>query len=800
LKIVGVLVVLIAILFIGASLYINSHKQKVLTLINTELNKSLDGKVGIGDIETSFFRGFPRVSVSLKNVIIRDKQFAIHKHTLLQAHDVDVAVNLAALLRGAIRIHHVDINNAAIDLYTDSTGYSNTSVFKKKAKKPTKENEGGGTVPELGQLSLNKVNFTVDNQEAKKLFKFEVDNLKGKMNFPDSGWHAEAHLKVLARSMAFNTARGSFIANKLIEGELVAGYNDEKGKINVSSNNFNIGGDEFKLNAAFVTGKKPSTFAFHLAADEILWSHAASLVAQNIKITLDKFNLDKPIGITANISGSFGGGDPLLLVTADVKNNRLTVPGAIIDDCNFNGVFTNNDVNGKGLGDENSVIRLFHLTGNYGKIPFAIDTGSITNLVKPIATGNFRSSFPIVNLNTLMGSKVAKLNSGTANVKLRYKADIIDLRLTKPIIAGDISLSHADMTYLPSNLVLKNTSFALHFIKNDLLLDNIRIQTGRSVVTMQGRVNNFMNLYYDAPEKILLTWQINSPQLYLGELFGYLNQHQQNAAKPARRNSGNFIDQLSNVLDRARADLHIRAANIHYNKFLATNAKADILLSGAGIAINNFSVNHAGGSLLVKGNIKQGSSLNHFDINADVNKVNIHEFFYAFDNFGLQDLTSKNLKGFLSAKALVGGSITNKGDIVPRSINGSVKINLRNGALLNFDPLKKVGKFAFPFRDLENIMIPVLDAKFDLHGDKIYINPMQISSSVLNADVSGTYALTKGTNLALDIPLRNPKKDEDITDEEELKKRRFKGIVLHILAKDDEKTGKIKIGWNKNHQ
>ncbi|RYE21629.1 MAG: hypothetical protein EOP42_25595, partial [Sphingobacteriaceae bacterium] len=60
------------------------------------------------------------------------------------------------------------------------------------------------------------------------------------------------------------------------------------------------------------------------------------------------------------------------------------------------------------------------------------------------------------------------------------------------------------------------------------------------------------------------------------------------------------------------------------------------------------------------------------------------------------------------------------------------------------------------------------------------------------------YGLNNGTNIALDVPLRNPKKDEDITSKQELKDRRMKGIVLHILASDGE-NGKIKIGWNKNH-
>ena len=65
-------------------------------------------------------------------------------------------------------------------------------------------------------------------------------------------------------------------------------------------------------------------------------------------------------------------------------------------------------------------------------------------------------------------------------------------------------------------------------------------------------------------------------------------------------------------------------------------------------------------------------------------------------------------------------------------------------------------------------------------------------------DVEGVYGLVNGTDIALDIPLRDPGKDAEITDKEELKKRRFKGIVVHVRA--HEEGGKMKIGWNKNHK
>ena len=125
-------------------------------------------------------------------------------------------------------------------------------------------------------------------------------------------------------------------------------------------------------------------------------------------------------------------------------------------------------------------------------------------------------------------------------------------------------------------------------------------------------------------------------------------------------------------------------------------------------------------------------------------------------------------------------------------MNGNVNFDIKKGALVSYDAVKSIGKFAFPFRNLDNITFDNLNGKFDIKGRLVTINPMMINSSVLNMDLAGVYATTgKGTNIFLDVPLRNPKKDEDITDKQEIRERRMKGIVIHILATDGE-DGKIK--------
>lgn len=795
-KTLAILIGLFLIIVIALTAYINFHKKYILASITKELNKNLHGgTLTIASMEPTFLSSFPGVSLSLKDVSVRDSLWKVHHHTLLEAREFNISVNTFALFRGTIEVNKIDISNANIYLFTDSTGYSNTFVLKEKDKPKNSTEKAGASSTEIRQFSLDNVNFILDNQKGYKLFHFEVDDLKGKMNYPGDDWNATLQLKVLAKDMAFNSRQGSFIKNRLVEGTLHANYHAANGIIAVTPSTLNFGGDPFVISANFNTIKNPGDFMINIAVNQILWKRAAALLAPNITASLNKYDVKNPIAANAKIAGNFSkAGDPSIDVDCKVDNNTVTTLGGTIDSCSFRGSFTNNYINGKGRNDQNSAIKLYHLTGNYEQVPFVVDTGIISNLIKPIAAGTLRSKFAVARLNHLFGETL-NFTKGTADLDFQFKANIVDYKFVKPVIGGLINIRNADVNYVPRKLNFKNTSISLNFTDNDLFLKDIHLQSGKSIVYMAGSVRNFMNLYYTAPEKILVNWQIRSPQLYLGEFLGFLSG--KNATPVRKRNSSNFADQLNTVLQKGKADMHLHVDKAFYNRFMATDVNADLLLSEAGIVLKNVLIKNAGGSVKLNGRIDQNNSSNHFVINADVNNVNISNFFYSFDNFGLKDFTYKNLKGFLFLKSDISGNITGQGKIVPKSINGTVALNLKNGALVNFDPIISVGKFAFPLRDLNNITFNNLDGKFDLHGDKITINPMMINSSILNMNVVGIYSFSTGTNIALDVPLRNPKKDEGITNSQEKQERRMKGIVLHILATDGA-DGKIKFGWNKN--
>lgn len=797
LKILSVFIVLIILIWMAGTFYINRNKKEVLSSILAQLNKNLNGKITATSMEPTLLKGFPGVSVSLRGVLLNDSLIAQHKHNLLQAEDIDVSLDLFSLVAGNVSINRITINNASVYLYTDSSGYSNTSIFRKKKKK-TDTTSSKSTALEVKKIDFNKVNFTVDNQKKHKLFNFDINELKGKFEYPDSGWVGTMKLNTLVKSFAFNTNRGSFLKDKVLDGTLSFHYNKETELIIIEPRQLNIGQYPFIIGAKINLAEKSSAFAISIAVNNILYKDLALLLAPNISSKLLKFGIEKPINVKGNIidDGSGKYGDPLIKVAITVRDNSITIPAGTLTACNFDGSFTNQDTVGGIIGDENSSIKFHKLTAKYFNAPLRIDTFMVNNLSRPIATGLVTSQFPLSNLNNSLGTNDFNFKNGTANLRLYCQADIDNFRFTKPIVSGSIKIADADILYIPRKLHLVKSALNINFDQNNLSIQNGHFQLGKSELNVSCNIANFANLYYTAPEKILVNLKMNSPQLYLKEFLPFLGPR---SAKQTKSNGNKKIvsKELSNVLEVSKMNIRLTVDKAIYDNFTAKNLDADISLRGGGIFFNKISVAHAGGLISLNGNIVQEANSNSFKLNSKVSHVSVKDFFYSFDNFGQNTITNKNLKGYLSSLVNISGRISQTGKILPRSINGKVIFNLSDAALVNFEPMVKVGKFAFANRNLSNVEIKKLDGTLNIRGDKVEINPMQINSSAMNFNIKGIYALGNGTDISMDIPLRNPKGDENL-DRQQKREARMKGIVLHLKAVDDDKGG-IKIRWNKDH-
>jgi hypothetical protein len=71
-----------------------------------------------------------------------------------------------------------------------------------------------------------------------------------------------------------------------------------------------------------------------------------------------------------------------------------------------------------------------------------------------------------------------------------------------------------------------------------------------------------------------------------------------------------------------------------------------------------------------------------------------------------------------------------------------------------------------------------------------------VKTSAFNIFTEGVYGIPTGTNILVQVPLRNPKKDLNKNNREMAETDLKKGIVINLHATDNN-TGKVKIKLGK---
>ena len=793
LKVVGALFVLLLVIWLGVAAYIQLNKQYLLTTVTKQLNDELSGKLTIEKMEPALIQGFPGISVSLKNVLLRDSLWDQHKHDLLKAEEVYIAIDAISVIIGSPTIKNITVNKGNIYLYTDSTGYSNTSLFRVKS---SSEKSKGGNGKKLNRLNLNDVTAVYENKSRSKYFNLYINNFNGKITYNENGWSANAKLNTLVSNLAFNTNRGSFLTNKTIAFDLGLLFNDKNKILSIPKQEIRINDNPIKLSANFSLGETVSNFNLDIDAKSITLKEASELLPRAIARKLDRYILENPVSVQAEIKGKLKHEkDPLVKVYWQTKGNVIKYNHETITNSNFAGYFTNQVNRQRSRSDSNSVISFYQMKGTWMDIPFQADSIIINNLTKPILAGKFVSNFPLTRLNPIIGQQTFSFSDGTAQLTLLYQAPFNQKTFSDRFITGSIRIKNAAATYKPRNLSFKNVRLILDFKGRDLYVNDMQVESGSNKLRMNGSLKNVTNFYYTNPSKILLDWNISSPKINLGEFLGFLGKRKSSNASPKSLNS--ISRQLDKMLDEASVHMKMKVNSVIYKRFVAENVVSNVVLKQSGIEIRNVSLRHAGGSLKINGNIDQSGIVNRMTVNTQIDKANIQQLFYAFDNFGQTAITNKNINGTFNAVVRASGSIKDDGTVVPRSIKGTVDFNLRNGALINFEPIQNVGAFAFPNRNFKNITFENLKNTLTINGNSVIIPPMQISSSVINVFLEGVYGFTSGTSIALQVPLRNPKRDSMIVDKAEKDRRAKKGIVINLHTVEGP-DGKIKFKLGKN--
>ena len=796
LRVLAILLCLVFLAFIGGWVYLKQHKKQVIAFIESEAKKGLNGgSLHIGEISIGIKHTFPHIAFTIDTLTLRDSLWSRHHHDLISATRVYATLEFFKLIIGKIEIGRVELENPQFYIYTDSSGYTNTSIFKKN--NPPKKD--APKILDYPILQINNGTLSVDKEDKHKFFGFDINKLECHIrgNTDNPSLAIDADLDCRVQRMTFNPEKGPFLEGKTVTGQFQIQFNKDSKVLQFTKIKLAVDQQPFIFSGKFFLAEVPTPFSLSWETDHLSFRKAASFLSQNIRLKLDAYDISESI---SHLIGSMDNSEPeyktpLIRLRLKVEDKTITTPVVIIPHASFTATLNNEEIKGRGHEDSNTVMHFSPLKGKLEQLNFTCDSIVIRNLIHPRMNMHILSDFQLENINNYLNENELAFTKGTGKINLVYSGSLETNYDSLRMLTGNFTLDSAAINYVPRNLLFTKGKGLIRFTGKDMIVDNLNLYSGSTDLIMSGAVKNMFYLINQKNKKLTLDWTIHSNKLNLNDFISYLKQkHVSNATKKKKSSLAQTLTEFTNLLERADFNLTLNAKQLTYKKFNGDNLLANMVMNDNFINLKDIRIQGAGGSIALQGIIRNEPSSNPFSFKARLTNVDVSKIFYAFNSFGLKSPTEKNIGGALTADVTMQGGLTTRAQIIPDELKGFVKFNLENGKLVNFEPVQKIQETVFKKRNFSDIQFADLHDLLEINGQNITINRMEIRSTVLHMFVEGVYNMKTGPDLSIQVPLSNLKNNQDA----ELANKGINsktGVSARLRAQRGD-DGKLKISWD----
>lgn len=795
-------VVILAVGWVIIYYYVYINKQPLLDKISKEAGTAIAGEVSIGDLSVIFWRDFPEINLELSNVSIRDSLYAQHQKALLTAERIYVKANMPSLFTRISEVEKVIVEHANFHLFVDTTGYSNGYILKSRHKQQQEIVEKKKREIYLFFARLYDVHVLIENDTAQKKFEFQINEMQASVVNEDTSISISAATDAQIGMLGFNLTKGPFLENKKLDATLQLIFRKPSKQLVLPLQTVSIEDEQMQLGLLFDFGQKPPSYQVEIVDSAVDYRKGLALLNDHLRSRLALVGIEHPVCVHAQLKGNFVPRDkPWVKVDFKAEDNMLHTEFGALHQASFTGFYTNNFQPELGNHDTNSVIVLSSFDGLYnGHSPIKADTVMVHNLKKgqTYLYTHVQSKFDIVHLNSLLDKSIA-FRKGKAQLDLTFAGHIDPNKQSERNLDGFLRVSDAQMIYKPRNMTFSRVNADFEFKEDDVLIKKMDLHKGKSSLYVKGSAKNFLKAYFSSPELMQIDAQAYSPLVDLNDFKSLL-------ASPAaptlsadqvlrrRKNKMQLFNQkISQLLSQGNLQLRLLVDRVTMNSFEASQVAAHMDLLTHQIVLRHLKLHHAGGTVELEGVVNQNALNNPFELNGRIDHVNIDEFLEAFDNFGMKSVTGENIKGVFTSDIDIQGNFTDAGDLIRRSIKGQVNFVLTEAAFINFTPFKEIKRYGLKNRNLDSIQFWDIKNNLFIQDGKVIIFPMEIRNNALNIFVKGIYAFDRGTDLSIEIPLANPKKDNERVASGIRSKR--KGLKIYLRAQDDE-YGNVRIGWD----
>ncbi|HEX2968916.1 MAG TPA: AsmA-like C-terminal region-containing protein [Bacteroidales bacterium] len=734
----GLILLILVLLFTVPILF----KDKIRTTVEQVINESVNATVKFDDYNLSFFRNFPNLAFSMKNLsVVGVDEFS--KDTLAGFKSFDFVFDLSSLFKKTgYEVKSVIMDRAVVNAVVLKGGKANWDIVKDTTTTTEVEEEETGT--STMKIQLKKVALLQANI-AYKDYDSDMQAFLNNLNFELSG---DMTMSETDLQMTLNVADFTFIMegmkymNKaVLDSKIDLLANLDNMKFTFGENYFAINDMRLNFSGTIAMPGDDIETDVQFNTPQTSFKTLLSLVPAFYMNDYKDLKATGDFSISGTAKGVYSDADstlPDVTLNMTVNNGLISYPDLPEQIQNIN-IKAGVDVDGKNLDGTTVDVSLFHL--ELAGSPFDMTFG----LKTPMSDPDFKASLKgKVDLSAL--SKAVPMDSISISgiidmaVEMAGKLSMVEkeqyesfqavgnMNITDMLIAmtgyPEVRINQAGFTFTPAYTTMTNT--------------NLNVG-GKSDFRLDGRLENYIP-YVFSDGTIKGSLSLKSKLIDVSEIM----------SKMAMDTTTSVEDTTSLAIIQVpkNIDFNFDALidNFSYDSIKAQNIKAKLIVKEGVLSIRDAGMNILNGSVQMNADYDTRDTLKPV-MKADFNMKNIgiRDAFKTFNTVQKLAPAAKNIDGRVNASlnyvSLLGS------DMMPvvNSINGAGKFQSDQITLLEsktFDKLKGVlhlgDKYNNTFKDV--------NVSFKIADGRIYVSPFDVKAGDLKMNISGDQGLDQTIN------------------------------------------------------
>nr|WP_320021648.1 AsmA family protein [uncultured Draconibacterium sp.] len=757
-----VILLIVIVVLLGAVLAIPVFfKENILNTAKTTLNKQMDAEVEFTDLKLSLFKNFPKVTVELREVMIKGKEeFA--QDTLLNVPRFSATMNLSSLFSSNRSIEEIVLDNPSLNLVVAESGNVNWDVA---PASDSEEKESASTDDKeefqlaLKNIEVNDAHFVYNDKLAK--MRADLEDINMNISGEMFGNTTQLNIGGVVRNLTYSMEGTAYVSNTSLELNTLLDVDFESMLFSIAESELLVNRLPLELSGDVSIPNDTTFMNLQLKTKASDFENFLALVPKDYEEYLKD--------ITTTGSATISGGVSGYLIDEDYPKIDFQVK---VDKGNLKYAEMPEEI--KNISAEMLIEKpqgdLDLMKININKAHAEIRNNPVDLTLKisnPVSDPLFDGAFVgKVNLDHLKDAlpmdsvNISGIIDANLFAKGRY-SDVETEAYDKIKSDGKVLLNNFvyDSPDLTQQLIIP--SGRLDFSPQNINLGNFTLKVGESDFRLSGKVSNYLN--YVMKDGVLKgNMQLNSNFVNLNELLR-LQVTEEETEQDQEPQNGEDMETLAFDVPE-NVDIIFRSAikRAVFNRIPITDIKGEVRAVDKKLVLDGLDMNMLDGKMTMNGsyeNTAQNQPL--FDFGFDISRFDIPTMYHTVAGFRKLIPGAGNSTGKLSTRLGMKGRLSPQLKLIAATTNGKGSFSTNNVEIKD-SPLFNQLSGILKKEKLGNVRIGDFTANLTVEDGSLLLRPFTTKIIGQETKVQGSLNAERLLDMRLDFNVQREMFGPDI--------------------------------------